>query len=52
MSTQEQTSPLLDEFRFYLDHQADLVEKYNGKVIVIQGNNVLGAYDSHGEAIA
>lgn len=38
------------EFQFYLDHQADLVKKYNGKHIVIQGDQVIGAYDSEIDA--
>ena len=43
--------PLEKEFDFYLDHQDDLVEEYNGKFIVIKGEEVLGAYDNELEAI-
>ena len=43
--------PLEKEFKYYLDHQDELVEKYNGKFIVIKGNKVIGAYDSELEAI-
>lgn len=32
-------------FRYYLSHQNELVEKYNGKYIVIVNNQVVGAYD-------
>ncbi len=39
------TSPLEQEFDFYLSHQDELVEKYDGKYIVIKGGAVLGAYD-------
>lgn len=39
------------EFEYYLAHQAELVEKFDGKFIVIKGNEVLGAYDSEIEAI-
>jgi 3-methyladenine DNA glycosylase AlkD len=39
------------EFKYYLDHQDELVEKYNGKFVVIRGCNVLGAYDTELEAI-
>jgi hypothetical protein len=52
MSTQEKTPSLLDEFRYYLDHQTEMVKKYNGKVIVIRGADVLGAYESYGKALS
>ena len=39
------------EFKYYIDHQAELVEKYNGKFIVIKDCNVIGAFDSELEAI-
>ena len=38
---------LNDEFKFYLDSQHDLVEKYNGKIVVIKNCEVLGVYDTH-----
>ncbi len=38
------------EFNYYLSHQNELVEKYNGKTIVIIGEDVIGAYDSYEEA--
>lgn len=37
---------LENEFKYYLDHQAELVEKYNGKFLVIKGNEVIGVYDA------
>jgi hypothetical protein len=40
------------EFKYYLDHQDELVNQYNGKFIVIKNNRVIGAYNSHGEAYA
>ena len=36
---------LQKEFEYYLAHQDELVKKYNGKFIVIQGQDILGAYD-------
>ncbi len=39
------------EFKYYLDHQIELVEKYNGKFIVIKDEKVLGAYSSESVAI-
>ncbi len=45
----EQT--LEKEFQYYLDHQAELVEKYNGKFIVIKNQQVLGAFDTEEKAI-
>lgn len=44
------TSPVTKAFRYYLDHQAEMVEKYDGKVIVIRDDIVHGAFDSYGEA--
>lgn len=38
------------EFQYYLDNQEELVNKYNGKFIVIKNNSVIGAYSSHSEA--
>ena len=38
---------LLDkEFSFYLANQEEMVAKYDGRVVVIKGCEVLGAYDS------
>lgn len=39
------TSPLQKAFDFYLAHQGEMVEKYDGKYIVIKDETVLGAYD-------
>jgi hypothetical protein len=39
------------EFKYYLEHQDDLVKKYNGKFIVIKDRKVIGAFDSELEAI-
>ena len=39
------------EFKYYLEHQDELVEKYDGKFIVIKDCNVIGAFDSELEAI-
>ncbi len=38
------------EFDYYLKHQSDLVKSYNGKFIVLKGDKVIGAYDSHADA--
>ncbi len=39
------------EFKYYLEHQGELVKKYNGKFVVIKDCNVIGAFDSELEAI-
>lgn len=39
-----------NEFKYYLDHQSELVEKYNGKFIVLKNEQVIGAYSSNQEA--
>jgi len=38
------------EFKYYLDHQEELVKKYNEKYIVIKDEVILGAYDSEADA--
>jgi hypothetical protein len=38
------------EFKYYLDHQAELLKKYNGRVIVIKGEEVIGDYGTDVEA--
>ena len=44
-------NPLEKEFRFYIEHQDEMVEKYDGKIIVIKDGVVLGAYDDELAAI-
>ena len=41
---------LKKEFKYYLDHQKELLKKYNGKVIVIIGEKIIQAYNSKQEA--
>jgi len=38
------------EFAFYLQHQAELVEKFNGKFLVIIDQEVIGVFDSESTA--
>jgi hypothetical protein len=38
------------EFKYFLDHQDELVRKYNGRFIVISGEEVIGDYSSEAEA--
>ena len=37
---------LKDEFDFYLANQDAMVERYDGKIIVIKAREVIGVYDS------
>lgn len=39
------------EFDYYLDHQNELVNKYNGRFIVIKDCQVLGDYETEIEAV-
>ncbi len=32
------------EFKYYLDHQKDLIEKYKGRYVVIRNDEVIGDY--------
>lgn len=38
------------ELRFFIKNQKDFVKKYRGKVLVLQGQNVIGIYESPLEA--
>ena len=42
---------LKKEFEYYIEHQKELVEQYNGKFIVIKDKTVIGAYDEEVDAI-
>jgi len=42
--------PLKKEFDFYLKNQKEFVEKYNGKHLVIVGENVENVFDSAQDA--
>ena len=42
---------LKTEFQFYINNQEELVEKYDGKFIIIKGEKVLGDYDDEDTAI-
>ena len=46
------SNPLQKEFEFYLAHQQEMVEKYDGKVVVIKNEEVLGAYDDELTAVS
>ncbi len=38
------------EFQYFIDHQEELVAKYEGKILVIKNEEVIGTYDSKEEA--
>ena len=38
------------EFKYFKDHQEELVKKHNGKYLVIVGEEVVGVYDTEIEA--
>ncbi|MDO9334589.1 MAG: hypothetical protein Q7T57_08735 [Dehalococcoidales bacterium] len=42
---------LKKEFQYYIEHQKELVQKYNGKCIVIKDHQVIGVFDSELEAV-
>lgn len=44
-------SPLKKDFEFYLANQAELVEKYDGKYIVVKDGEVLGTFDDELTAV-
>ncbi len=45
------TPTLQKAFDYYLSHQDEIVSKYNGKFVVIRGQNVIGVYDAELKAI-
>ncbi len=45
------SNSLKADFEYYLAHQDELVEKYDGKFVVIKDGEVLGAYDDELTAI-
>lgn len=42
---------LKEMFQYYLDHQVEFVEKYNGSVIVLKDTDVIGVYGNEQEAL-
>jgi hypothetical protein len=38
------------EFQYYLDHQNELFQKYNNRVLMIVGEEVVGDYESYDTA--
>jgi hypothetical protein len=38
------------EMQYFIEHQAELVSKYRGQVLAIQGQSILGAYRTALEA--
>lgn len=50
LKNDEGEAMLKHEFQYYLDHQEELLKKYNGKVIVIIGERVIGAFNTKQEA--
>lgn len=45
-------SMLEKEFQYYLQHQEELVLKYNNRFIVIVGQRVVGDYDTFADAVS
>lgn len=42
---------LKTQFEYYLDNQEKFVQEYNGKVIVLKDNKVVGVYDTEIDAV-
>ncbi len=43
--------PLEREFAYFIEHQDELAKKYQGKVIVIVGDEVVGAFETELDAV-
>ena len=44
-------TPLESEFEFYRQNQADFVDRYNGKVVVLKEHKVIGVFENETDAI-
>ena len=42
---------LRKEFHYYLEHQDEIVAQYDGKVVAVMGEAVVGVFDSEVEAV-
>ncbi len=42
---------LKEYFEYYIEHQDELVQQYNGRVIVIKDSEVIGDYDDDVTAV-
>ncbi|MDD4730199.1 MAG: hypothetical protein PHN55_15790 [Dysgonamonadaceae bacterium] len=42
---------LKEQFEWYLKNQQDLVNRYNGKILVIKDKEIVGVYDSEDIAL-
>lgn len=42
---------LHQEFEYYIQHQDDFVRQYNGKVVALKDQAVVGVYESEWEAV-
>lgn len=42
---------LREEFHYYLEHQDEIVAQYDGRVVAIIGEAVVGVFDSEVEAV-
>lgn len=41
---------LKDNFNYYIEHQTELVKKYNGRFLVLKDCEVVGDYDNERDA--
>ena len=39
------------EFKYYIDNQTELLKKYNGRIVVIKEEQVVGDYDNYEDAL-
>ena len=45
------TDDLRKEFHYYLEHQDEIVAQYDGRVVAIMGEDIIGVFDSEVEAV-
>lgn len=51
-SRESMSSPLSQEFEFYLANQDKIVSEYNNKYVVIKDRKIVGAYDDELTAVS
>ena len=39
------STPLRQEFEYYLKHQEELVRKYDGRYVVVKGQEIIGVFE-------
>ncbi|MEK7258064.1 MAG: hypothetical protein AAB316_25120 [Bacteroidota bacterium] len=50
ISQEKDQHPVMVQYRWYRQHQDELVKRYNGRILVIADQKIIGDYSSRDEA--